>query len=97
MTIATMTAEITATVTILANHVADHMTEAMTETMSDPSKMAVHGSWFGVGDGTIVVWSLVWVVIPVGIFTILGMLWAGQTGHFKNIQEIADRQIELDD
>ena len=89
MTIATMTAA----VTILANHVADHMTD----TMSDPSKMAVHGSWFGVGDGTIVVWSLVWVVIPVGIFTILGMLWAGQTGHFKNIQEIADRQIELDD
>ena len=93
MTIATMTVTMTAAVTILANHVADHMTD----TMSDPSKMAVHGSWFGVGDGTIVVWSLVWVVIPVGIFTILGMLWAGQTGHFKNIQEIADRQIELDD
>jgi hypothetical protein len=82
---------------VLANHVADHMTDAMTDSMSDPSKMAVHGSWFGVGDGTIVVWSLVWVVIPVGIFTILGMLWAGKTGHFKNIQEIADRQIELDD
>lgn len=78
---------------VLANHVADHMTDAM----NDPSKMAVHGSWFGVGDGTIVVWSLVWVVIPVGIFTILGMLWAGRTGHFKNIQEIADRQVELDD
>ena len=93
MTIAAMTTTMTAAVTILANHVADHMTD----TMSDPSKMAVHGSWFGVGDGTIVVWSLVWVVIPVGIFTILGMLWAGQTGHFKNIQEIADRQIELDD
>ena len=93
MTIAAITATMTAAVTILANHVADHMTDSM----SDPSKMAVHGSWFGVGDGTIVVWSLVWVVIPVGIFTILGMLWAGQTGHFKNIQEIADRQIELDD
>ena len=93
MTIVAMTTTMTAAVTILANHVADHMTDSM----SDPSKMAVHGSWFGVGDGTIVVWSLVWVVIPVGIFTILGMLWAGQTGHFKNIQEIADRQIELDD
>ena len=79
--------------TVLANHVADHMTDQM----ADPSSMAVHGSWFGVGDGTIVVWSLVWVVIPVGVFTIIGMLWAGKTGHFKNIQEIADRQIELDD
>ncbi len=61
------------------------------------SKPMVHGSWFGVGDGTIVVWSLVWVIIPLGLVAIGALIWAGQTGHFKNIQEIADRQLEIED
>lgn len=60
-------------------------------------KPMVHGSWFGVGDGTIIVWSLVWVIIPLGLVAIGGLIWAGQTGHFKNIQEIADRQLEIED
>ncbi len=61
------------------------------------AKPMVHGSWFGVGDGTIVVWSLVWVVVPLGLVAIGALLWAGKTGHFKNIQEIADRQLEIED
>jgi nitrogen fixation-related uncharacterized protein len=74
------------------------MTEQMTEQMTAPSaKPMVHGSWFGVGDGTIVVWSLVWVIIPLGLVAIGALIWAGKTGHFKNIQEIADRQLEIED
>jgi hypothetical protein len=91
-----MTLLATRTAHYLASHMASHLASHMADHL-DETTMPVHGSWFGVGDGTIVVWSLVWVVIPVGVFTILGMLWAGKTGHFKNIQEIADRQIELDD
>ncbi len=66
----------------------------MTEHATEPM---VHGSWFGVGDGTIVVWSLVWVIVPLGLVAIGALLWAGKTGHFKNIQEIADRQLEIED
>ena len=70
------------------------MTHSAADSMKEP---IVHGSWFGVGDGTIVVWSLVCVVIPLGLVAIGGLLWAGKTGHFKNIQEIADRQLEIED
>jgi hypothetical protein len=72
--------------------------QPMAEQMLEPSaKPMVHGSWFGVGDGTIVVWSLVWVILPLGLVAIGALIWAGQTGHFKNIQEIADRQLEIED
>ncbi|MCX5963514.1 MAG: hypothetical protein NT070_10345 [Cyanobacteria bacterium] len=71
--------------------------QLMTEPMKSMAEPMVHGSWFGVGDGTIVVWSLVGVIVPVGLASIVALIWAGKTGHFKNIQEIADRQLDIED
>jgi nitrogen fixation-related uncharacterized protein len=61
------------------------------------SQTQVHGSWFGVGDGTVIMWSLVWVLLPIGLFAIIGLIWAGKTGHFRDVQEIAEKQLELED
>jgi nitrogen fixation-related uncharacterized protein len=79
---------------LLMQPMAEQMAEQMVEQSAKPM---VHGSWFGVGDGTIVVWSLVWVILPLGLVAIGALIWAGKTGHFKNIQEIADRQLEIED
>jgi hypothetical protein len=57
----------------------------------------MHGSWFGVGDGTVIMWPLVWVLLCIGFLAIAGLVWATRTGHFRNAQAIADRQIELED
>jgi nitrogen fixation-related uncharacterized protein len=62
-----------------------------------PAPMSMHGSWFGVGDGTVIMWSLVWVLIPIGLVAIIGLIWAARTGHFRDAQAIAERQIELED
>jgi nitrogen fixation-related uncharacterized protein len=40
---------------------------------------------------------LVGVIVPIGIFSIVALIWAGKTGHFKNIQEIAERQLDIED
>ncbi|NJK55204.1 MAG: hypothetical protein HC939_04080 [Pleurocapsa sp. SU_5_0] len=61
------------------------------------SHTQVHGSWFGVGDGTVIMWSLVWVLLPIGLFAIIGLIWAGKTGHFRDVQQIAEKQLELED
>lgn len=57
----------------------------------------VHGSWFGIGDGTVIVWPLVWVLLPIGFFAIMALLWATKNGQFRNAQEIAERQLEIKD
>ncbi len=57
----------------------------------------VHGSWFGIGDGTVIMWPLVWVLLPIGIFAIVALLWATKNGQFRNAQEIAERQLEIED
>jgi hypothetical protein len=56
-----------------------------------------HGSLFGVGDGTVVMWPLVWVILAIGLMSIAGLIWAGATGHFKGMQKIAERHLELED
>jgi hypothetical protein len=56
-----------------------------------------HASLFGVGDGTVVMWPLVWVILAIGIMSIAGLIWAGATGHFKGMQKIAERHLELED
>jgi nitrogen fixation-related uncharacterized protein len=61
------------------------------------SQTHIHGSWFGVGDGTVIMWSLVWVLLPIGLFAIIGLIWAGKTGHFRDVQKIAEKQLELED
>jgi cbb3-type cytochrome oxidase maturation protein len=57
----------------------------------------VHGSWFGIGDGTVIMWPLVWVLLPIGLFAIVALLWAAKHGQFRNAQEIAERQLEIED
>lgn len=57
----------------------------------------MHSSWFGVGDGTVVMWSLVWVLLPISFFVIFGLLWAAKAGQFQDIDEIARRQLEIED
>lgn len=42
-------------------------------------------------------WSLVWVLLPIGLFAIIGLIWAGKTGHFRDVQQIAEKQLELED
>lgn len=61
------------------------------------SQTQVHGSWFGVGDGTVIMWSLVWVLLPIGLFAIIGLIWAGKTGHFRDVQQIAEKQLKIED
>lgn len=57
----------------------------------------VHGSWFGIGDGTVIMWSLVWVLLPIGVLAILSLIWASKNGQFRDAQEIAERQLEIED
>ena len=67
---------------------------AMTE--SDPNHVQM-GSWFGVGDGVVIMWSLVWVLLPIGILALLSLIWAAKNGQFKDAQEIAERQLKIED
>ncbi len=60
-------------------------------------KVVMHSSWFGVGDGTVVMWSLVWVLLPISLFVIFGLLWAAKAGQFQDIDEIARRQLDIED
>ncbi len=55
------------------------------------------GSWFGIGDGTVIMWSLVWVLLPIGILALLSLIWAAKNGQFKDAQEIAERQLKIED
>jgi nitrogen fixation-related uncharacterized protein len=65
--------------------------------MSQHNTAYVHGSWFGIGDGTVIMWPLVWVLLPIGLFAILALVWAAKHGQFRNAQEIAERQLEIED
>lgn len=65
--------------------------------MTDHGSAHVHGSWFGIGDGTVIIWPLVWVLLPIGVFAIVALLWATKNGQFRNAQEIAERQLEIED
>jgi cbb3-type cytochrome oxidase maturation protein len=65
--------------------------------MTDHSAAHVHGSWFGIGDGTVIIWPLVWVLLPIGIFAIVALLWATKNDQFRNAQDIAERQLEIED
>jgi nitrogen fixation-related uncharacterized protein len=67
------------------------------DTTSAQSTAHVQGSWFGIGDGTVILWPLVWTLLPIGIFAILALLWATKTGQFQNAQDIAERQLEIED
>ena len=60
-------------------------------------QVVMHSSWFGVGDGTVVMWSLVWVLLPISLFVIFGLLWAAKAGQFQDIDEIARRQLDIED
>ena len=60
-------------------------------------EVVMHSSWFGVGDGTVVMWSLVWVLFPISLFVIFGLLWAAKAGQFQDIDEIARRQLDIED
>ena len=60
-------------------------------------EVVMHGSWFGVGDGTTIMWSLVWVLLPIGVFVIIGLIWATKAGQFQDIDETARRQLEIED
>jgi cbb3-type cytochrome oxidase maturation protein len=66
----------------------------MTEPHVSHSQM---GSWFGVGDGTVIMWSLVGVLLPIGILALLSLVWAAKNGQFKDAQEIAERQLKIED
>jgi nitrogen fixation-related uncharacterized protein len=70
---------------------------AMNEHSEHHSAAYVHGSWFGIGDGTVIVWPLVWVLLPIGLFAIVALLWATKNDQFRNAQEIAERQLEIED
>jgi cbb3-type cytochrome oxidase maturation protein len=67
---------------------------AMTEHDGNHAQM---GSWFGIGDGTVIMWSLVWVLLPIGILALLSLIWAAKNGQFKDAQAIAERQLEIKD
>ena len=60
-------------------------------------EVVMRGSWFGVGDGTTIMWSLVWVLLPIGVFVIIGLIWATKAGQFQDIDETARRQLEIED
>jgi cbb3-type cytochrome oxidase maturation protein len=70
---------------------------AMTESHEGHSPAYVHGSWFGIGDGTVIMWSLVWVLLPIGLLAILSLIWAAKNGQFRDAQEIAERQLNIED
>lgn len=64
---------------------------------ADNADMAMHGSPFGIGDGTVIMWSLVWVLLPIGILALLSLIWATKNGQFRDAQEIAERQLDYED
>ena len=65
--------------------------------IAEPAKHAQMGSWFGVGDGVVIMWSLVWVLLPIGVLALLSLAWATKNGQFKDAQEIAERQLKIED
>lgn len=62
-----------------------------------PEPHAQMGSWFGIGDGVVIMWSLVWVLLPIGVLALLSLAWATKNGQFKDAQEIAERQLKIED
>jgi cbb3-type cytochrome oxidase maturation protein len=64
---------------------------------AQPEKHAQMGSWFGIGDGVVIMWSLVWVLLPIGILALLSLAWATKNGQFRDAQEIAERQLNIED
>jgi cbb3-type cytochrome oxidase maturation protein len=64
---------------------------------AQPEKYAQMGSWFGIGDGIVVMWSLVWVLLPIGVLALLSLVWATKNGQFRDAQEIAERQLNIED
>ena len=64
---------------------------------AEPAKHTQMGSWFGVGDGVVIMWSLVWVLLPIGVLALLSLAWATKNGQFKDAQEIAERQLKIED
>ena len=62
-----------------------------------PAQHAQMGSWFGIGDGVVIMWSLVWVLLPIGVLALLSLAWATKNGQFKDAQEIAERQLKIED
>ncbi len=62
-----------------------------------PEQHAQMGSWFGIGDGVVVMWSLVWVLLPIGVLALVSLAWATKNGQFKDAQEIAQRQLKIED
>jgi cbb3-type cytochrome oxidase maturation protein len=64
---------------------------------AQPEQHAQMGSWFGIGDGVVVMWSLVWVLLPIGILALLSLVWATKNGQFRDAQEIAERQLNIED
>jgi cbb3-type cytochrome oxidase maturation protein len=64
---------------------------------AQPEKHAQMGSWFGVGDGVVIMWSLVWVLLPIGILALISLAWATKNGQFRDAQEIAERQLKIED
>jgi cbb3-type cytochrome oxidase maturation protein len=62
-----------------------------------PEKHAQMGSWFGIGDGVVIMWSLVWVLLPIGVLALISLAWATKNGQFKDAQEIAERQLRIED
>ena len=67
---------------------------AVTEPAATHTQM---GSWFGIGDGVVIMWSLVWVLLPIGVLALLSLVWAAKNGQFKDAQEIAERQLKIED
>ncbi len=63
----------------------------------ETEKHAQMGSWFGIGDGVVIMWSLVWVLLPIGILALLSLAWATKNGQFRDAQEIAERQLNIED
>jgi len=67
---------------------------AMTQAHREQAHM---GSWLGIGDGTVIMWSLVWVLLPIGFLAVLSLIWATKNGQFRDAQEIAERQLKIED
>ena len=70
---------------------------AESQTTSKHESVHMHGSWFGIGDGTVIMWSLIWVLLPIGVLAVLSLIWATKNGQFRDAQEIAERQLTIED
>jgi len=40
---------------------------------------------------------LVWVLLPIGFLAVLSLIWATKNGQFRDAQEIAERQLKIED